>query len=113
MAYERLVRKTTKETLWLYLLSILQQGPRYAYQLRDDIRHRFGFGVGEVTSYVVLYALKREGYVTITRTEAGRVGSARKYYQITPQGRALLSKGISYFVELSEKLKREKTHADG
>jgi len=112
MAYERLVRKTTKENLWLYLLSILEEGPRYAYQLRDEIRRRFSFEVGEVTSYVVLYALKREGYVTISRTETRKEGLARKYYQITPQGKALLSKGISYFAELSEKLKREKARAD-
>jgi DNA-binding PadR family transcriptional regulator len=113
MAYDRLVRKTTKENLWLYLLSIIEQGPRYAYQLRDEIRRRFGFEVGEVTAYVVLYALKREGHVTISRTEPRKEGLARKYYQITPQGRVLLSKGISYFAELSEKLKREKAHADG
>lgn len=108
MAYERLVRKTTKENLWLYILSILEEGPRYAYQLKEEIRRRFGFEVGEVTSYVVLYALKREGHVTISRTETRKEGLARKYYQITPQGRALLSKGISYFTEISEKLKERK-----
>jgi len=111
MAYERLVRKATKENLWLYLLSILEQGPRYAYQLRDEIRHRFDFEVGQVTAYVVLYALRREGYVRISKTEPRKQGLARKYYEITPQGKALLSKGISYFAELSEKLKQEKGHA--
>lgn len=111
MAYERLIRKTTKENLWLYLLSILEQGPRYAYQLRNEIHQRFDFEVGEVTAYVVLYALKREGYVTISRTEPGKVGLPRKYYQITPQGRTALSRGISYFADLSERLKREKERA--
>lgn len=112
MAYERLVRKTTKETLWLYLLSILERGPRYAYQLREEIRHRFGFEVGEVTAYVVMYALKKEGYVTIARTESRKEGLARKYYRITPQGRILLSRGISHLVELAEKLRQEKTHTN-
>jgi len=108
MAYERLVRKTTKENLWLYLLCIFEQGPRYAYELREEIRRRFDFEVGEVTAYVVLYALKREGYVKVSRIEPRKEGLARKYYEITPQGKALLSKGISYFAELSERLKKER-----
>jgi PadR family transcriptional regulator PadR len=112
MAYERLVRKTTKENLWLYLLSILEQGPRYAYQLRDEIRDRFGFEVGEVTAYVVMYALKKEGFVTISKTELRKEGLARKYYEITPEGRMLLSKGASYLVEVAEKLKQEKMHTN-
>ena len=109
MAYERLVRKTTKENLWLYLLSILEREPRYAYQLREVIRRRFGFEIGEVTAYVVLYALKKEGCVEILRTEPRREGLARKYYQITPRGRMLLSRGVSYLTELSERLRNE-TH---
>ncbi len=109
MAYERLVRKTTKENLWLFLLSLLEREPRYAYQLREEIRRRFGFEVGEVTAYVVLYALKKEGCVEILRTEPRREGLARKYYQITPLGRMLLSRGVSYLTELSERLRNE-TH---
>jgi len=112
MAYERLVRKTTKENLWLYLLSLLEQGPRYAYQLRDEICDLFGFEVGEVTAYVVIYALKREGFVTIARTELRKEGLARKYYEITPEGRMLLSRGVSYLAELAERLKQQKMRAD-
>lgn len=104
MAYQRLVKKTTKETLWLYLLSILERRPTYAYELREEIKRRFGFEVGEVTAYVVIYALKKEGFVAFLRKEVRKEGLSRKYYQITPQGRALLRKGVSYLKELAEKL---------
>lgn len=104
MAFERLVRKTTKENLWLYILSILKDGAMYGYQLRDEILRRFGFQVGEVTGYVVMYGLRKEGLVKVLREERRKQGLARKYYSITPEGRALLSKGISYLRELSEKL---------
>lgn len=104
MALERLVRKTTKENLWLYILSILKGGAMYGYQLRDEIQRRFGFQVGEVTSYVVMYGLKRQGLVRVLRAEKRKQGLARKYYSITPDGKALLSKGISYLRELSERL---------
>jgi len=104
MALERLVRKTTKENLWLYILSILKLKPTYGYELRDEIQRRFGFQVGEVTSYVVMYGLKRQGLVKVLREEARKQGLARKYYSITPEGKALLSKGVSYLRGLSERL---------
>jgi len=104
MALERLVRKTTKENLWLYILSILKGGAMYGYQLRDEIQRRFGFQVGEVTSYVVMYSLRKQGLVRILREERRKQGLARKYYSITPEGKALLSKGISHLRELSERL---------
>ncbi len=104
MAYERLLRKTTKESLWLYVLSILKDGATYAYQLRDEIQRRFGFTIGEVTAYVVMYGLKKEGLVRVLKEEPRKEGLARKYYSITPEGRTLLSKGVSYLRELSKKL---------
>lgn len=107
MAYERLVRKTRKENLWLYILSILRQGPTYAYQLRSEIKRRFRFEVGEVTAYVVLYGLKSEGCVEVLREESRKEGLPRKYYSITSEGRALLSKGIAYLEQLCKELKKE------
>jgi len=104
MALERLLRKTTKENLWLYVLSLLKEGPMYGYQLRTAIQHRFGFQVGEVTAYVVMYSLRKQGLVRVLREERRRQGLARKYYSITPEGKALLSKGVSYLRELSERL---------
>jgi PadR family transcriptional regulator PadR len=104
MAYDRLVRKTTRENLWLHILSALEEKPRYGYELRDEIRRRFGFESGEVTAYVVTYALKRDGYVTVKNEMPSTRGPSRKYYSLTPSGRALLEKARSYLKDLSERL---------
>lgn len=104
MAYERLVRKTTKENLWLYVLSALRERPRYAYELREEILKRFGFEPGEVTAYVVIYALKRDGYVAVRRQSPGKRGPSRKYYCLTAEGEALLERARTYLRELPNRL---------
>ncbi|MBI4896485.1 MAG: helix-turn-helix transcriptional regulator [Candidatus Aenigmarchaeota archaeon] len=78
---ERLKRKIEKENLWLFILSLLLKRRSYAYEVRDAIKERFGFWIGTVTAYKVLYLLEQGGYVTST-TE-GR----KTYYQITQQGK--------------------------
>ena len=104
MAYQRLVRKTTKENLWLYVLSALRERPRYGYELREQIQKRFGFEPGEVTAYVVIYALKRDGYVAVRSESPGKRGPSRKYYCLTAEGETLLEKARTYLRELSNKL---------
>ncbi len=104
MAYERLVHKTTNENLWLYVLSALKEKPRYGDELRDEIRRRFGFEPGEVTAYVVTYALKRDGYVTMRNESPSTRGPSRKYYSLTPSGEALLKKARFYLRDLAQRL---------
>lgn len=104
MAYERLIRKTTSENLWLYILSSLKEKPRYGYELREEIRRRFGFEPGEVSAYVVIYALRRDGHIAVRRESPGKTGSPRKYYSLTASGEALLKKAQAYLHELSDKL---------
>jgi len=104
VAYRRLVRKTSKENLWLYVLSALRERPRYAYELRNEIQKRFGFKPGEVTAYVVIYALKRDGYVAVRSQSPGKRGPSRKYYCLTSKGESLLEKACTYLRELSDRL---------
>jgi DNA-binding PadR family transcriptional regulator len=104
MAYERLVRKTTRENLWLYILSSLKEKARYGYELREEIREQFGFEPGEVSAYVVIYALRRDGHIAVRSESPGKTGSARKYYSLTPSGEALLKRAQTYLRELSDKL---------
>ena len=54
---KRLKRKTTTECLWPYILSLMKEEPVYAYQMRGLIKEKFGFTVGQVTAYLVLYNL--------------------------------------------------------
>lgn len=87
----RLKKKTTIDNLWLYILSLLTEGPMYAYEINRRLGNRFGFSAGEVTAYVVLYKLEKSGYV---ETEWKNAGRQRKYYRITAKGRKLLSEGL-------------------
>jgi len=73
MAFQRLVRKLTKENLWLYILSLLKEGPLYGYEVERMIEKRFGFRPGKVTCYVVLYMLQKEGLVAVSQTVPSEV----------------------------------------
>lgn len=86
-AVQRLKNKLTKENLWLYVLRLLQEGPKYGYELRKQIKERFDFSPGKVTSYTVLYLLRREGLVRVRKGEKEGGKPARKYYEITEKGR--------------------------
>lgn len=98
----RLERTTTKDNLWLYILTLAKKKPLYAYELKKQINEEFGFGIGNVTAYLVLYSLERKGYVS-TKWQV-REGRQRKYYYITKQGRKLLDDGREYLVALSQKI---------
>ncbi|MCX6695442.1 MAG: PadR family transcriptional regulator [Candidatus Altiarchaeota archaeon] len=104
MPLNRLKEKTTTECLWLYLLSLMKDEPMYAYEIRERIQEKFGFTIGNVTAYLVLYKLEQGGYV---KTEwLLRDNRQRKYYTITPKGRKTLEEGISYLHKLASKLKK-------
>lgn len=103
-AYRRLVRKMTKENLWLYILRLLREGAKYGYEVRGEVEERFGFKPGRVTSYRVLYALRREGYVEVKGEEPSEVGPSRKYYIITAKGEDLFEKAEAFLTNLCRKL---------
>ncbi len=92
----RLRKKTTVDNLWLYILSLLTDGPMYAYEINRRLEDRFGFSAGEVTAYVVLYKLEKSGHVEAEWKSASR---QRKYYKITAEGEKLLSGGIRLIEE--------------
>ncbi len=90
-AVERLKEKLTKENLWIYVLRLLQERSMYGYEIRKAIKERFNFTPAAVTSYVVLYKLKKEGLVTEEwqKNESGKPD--RKYYVITEKGQRAMS----------------------
>jgi len=104
VAYQRLVTKLTKENLWLYILSLLREGPLYGYEVRDSIREKFGFNPSRVTCYAVLLRLRQAGYLVMERTERGGEGPPRKYYKITAKGSEMLDKAKHYLNELGQTL---------
>ncbi|MDV3103099.1 PadR family transcriptional regulator [Thermococcus waiotapuensis] len=102
---ERLKVKITKEVLWLYVLSLLKERPMYAYELKQRIKESFGFEPATVSSYVVLYKLEKEGYVTSEWQESDVGKPLRKYYRLTPKGEKLLEEGIAFLEGILSKLK--------
>lgn len=103
-AGRRLVRKLTLENLWLYVLAILREGPRYGYEFVDLIEGRFGFRPSRVTCYVVLYRLEREGLISSSRLERSRTGGARVYYELTERGRDELESALKFLRGVAEAL---------
>ncbi len=104
---ERLRNKITKEVLWLYILRLLKERPMYAYELKERIKEAFEFEPATVSSYVVLYKLEKEGYVTAEWQESQTGKPSRKYYKLTPEGENLLQSGIEFLEEMVSKLKGE------
>jgi DNA-binding PadR family transcriptional regulator len=75
------------------VLSILAEADSYGYAILQRVRELSG-GCLEWTDgmlYPVLHRLERLGYVE-ARWEVAESGRKRKYYAITPQGRAQLTK---------------------
>ncbi|MHA2170086.1 MAG: PadR family transcriptional regulator [Candidatus Kariarchaeaceae archaeon] len=84
---DRLWKKLRVDNLWLWILKLLLEKNKYAYELRQEIKERFSFEPATVTSYAVLYRLERSGFVS----EASQsLSPNRKYYQITTKGKEAL-----------------------
>jgi PadR family transcriptional regulator PadR len=91
MPLKKLEKNNTYDCLWPYVLRILKDGPSHGYVLRNEIKRRFGFRPGNVTAYVVLYSLRKKGYVE--KRKSGR----KRVYTITKKGRNLLKKSLEFY----------------
>ena len=76
----------------LHILSVLDQGERYGYELIRELERRSEkvFQFQEGTLYPVLHRLENQGYVTAER-KTGENGKERRYYRITPAGKKQLA----------------------
>jgi DNA-binding PadR family transcriptional regulator len=104
-AMRRLLTRTTKENLWLYILNLLEERDFFAYELRKVIKDRFGIEIASVTAYVILYKLERDGlvYLSSERREGRR--PTRKYYAITDLGKTTLTQARAYLQILAKALR--------
>lgn len=73
------------------VLAILAEGDSYGYAILKRVRELSGGQLAWTDGmlYPVLHRLERLGYVK-ARWEVAESGRRRKYYRITPQGRAQL-----------------------
>ncbi|MCG3220851.1 MAG: helix-turn-helix transcriptional regulator [Candidatus Heimdallarchaeota archaeon] len=103
-AFLRLEKNLTIDLLWIWVLKLLKEGPKYAYELKQEIQNRFGFSPAIVTNYTILYLLEREGVVRKIemRNEIERID--RKYYEITELGYKLMEEAENYIQKTFNKL---------
>lgn len=99
---ERLRSKTSVEVLWPYILALCEKEPVYAYEIRQMIHERFGFGVGQVTAYMVLYKMESQGLVSTKWIEVA--ARQRKYYFITSEGEKSLRRAREVFESVAKSL---------
>ncbi|OLS32896.1 MAG: hypothetical protein HeimAB125_04210 [Candidatus Heimdallarchaeota archaeon AB_125] len=103
-AYLRLVKNLTIDLLWIWVLKLLKEGPKYAYQLKQEIQEKFGFSPATVTNYTILYLLEREGLVEKTDMRNSDERIDRKYYIITKFGEEVMKEAELYLKQTYEKL---------
>ena len=111
-AFLRLEKNLTIDLLWIWVLKLLKEGPKYAYELKQEIQNRFGFSPAIVTNYTILYLLEREGVVRKIemRNEIERID--RKYYEITELGYKLMEEAENYIQETYNKLFDKETKSE-
>ena len=103
-AINRLVKKMTKEMLWIYILRLLQERPHYGYEIKNLIIDRFDFEPATVSGYAIIYRLTKDGLIE----EQKKGNSPRKYYAITEKGihamreaKAFLTKTVSVVFDIT------------
>jgi PadR family transcriptional regulator PadR len=98
LTLEHLRTLLTKGNLWLYILSELQLGDATPGEIRSRVLDRRGFTPAAITFYSVIYRLRREGLV---RRSSDTFRSA---YAITPEGRDMLVRAVTYLAEVQKSL---------
>jgi transcriptional regulator len=91
-----------KGTLTLLVLSVLEDGELYGYEIAQRIRQRSGevFAPSEGALYPTLHRLEREGALQASWGPSER-GPRRRYYALTPRGQGLLADARSEWRTIS------------
>ena len=86
-------RELRRGALELAVLHLLGPGEAYGYEIVSKLSDETGgaLDITDGTLYPVLYRLERAGYVAV-RWDTPTRGVPRKYYRLTPEGRAELAR---------------------
>ena len=85
-----------KGMLEFCILNAIRGTSLYGYDIVRTLRGIEGLVISEGTIYPILSRLKREGLVRTTIRESSE-GPARKYYELTADGEAMLDKMNGYW----------------
>ena len=88
---QRWSQQIRKGSTKLAILQLVSERERYGYEIVTSIRERTkgALEVAEGNVYPALHDLEKEGHVTSSWREVEPGVPPRKYYRLTPQGRAL------------------------
>jgi DNA-binding PadR family transcriptional regulator len=98
LPFSRLQKSNTIDNLWLYILILTRKEPIYAYRLQKEIKKKFGFQPGKITSYRVLYRLENNGFVK------SKIKERKRIYQITKKGRGEIRRAKGFYQKIGELL---------
>ncbi|QIG92671.1 MULTISPECIES: PadR family transcriptional regulator [Bradyrhizobium] len=88
MAESTIQVQLKKGALEMCVLALLARGESYAYEIASTLASRIGMGEG--TIYPLMRRMQDDGLVD-TRLVESSSGPPRKYYRLTPAGRAALT----------------------
>lgn len=92
-----------KGVLELCVLSLLQKGDQYGYEISERLSREIAIADGTV--YPILRKLKSEGLVTTyLQEESG--GPPRKYYSLTSLGREAYEQGRAEYLEFARSVRK-------
>ena len=95
---KHLEKYNTKNSLWLYILSLLKKEKIHAWRFQSLIEKVFGFKPGKITAYRVLYRLEADGFVK------SKMDKRRRNYSITKKGEKELILAKDFYKEILKKL---------
>src|SRR3982751_6017953 len=87
------------------VLGLLRERPMYGYEIATALAARSEgiFALGQGTLYPLLYSLESKGLIKVAREEeAPGSGRRRRYYRVTPAGRAELNNGLATWRDIAQ-----------
>lgn len=85
----------------LHILHHAAEQEIFGQGMLDELR-RHGYSIGPGTLYPMLHRLEERGYLRVREERTGR--TMRRYYRVTPRGRAALRSVKPQVKELFEEL---------
>lgn len=103
--YERQMKKGVLDML---VLKLLESEPKYGYQIIQEMKEKSSetFLLKDGTLYPVLYRLEDDGFVVSRWSEAKGKQTARKYYEITENGKKALDEIKAVWKNISDGIEK-------
>lgn len=83
----------------MLILSLLQERPKYAYEMTQELKARTNGEYNMPLLYPVLYRLQDQGYIEESEKVISQNNRVRNYYRLTPAG-------IAHLAEMRKEFRR-------